>query len=64
MENAVNTIYSKHPQVRTCRLRATWQEFAFLVPKNISTCLAKQDQAGSHSLVLQLNYDKQFNQGM
>jgi len=34
--------YSENPCVRTC-----WQKFAIRRPKNIRTCLAKQDQAGS-----------------
>ena len=28
-------------------LGTCWQKFAILIPKNIRSCLAKQDQAGS-----------------
>ena len=28
-------------------LRTSWQKFAILKPKNIRSCLAKQDQVGS-----------------
>ena len=42
---------SRHPLIRTCGLRTSWQKFATLIPKNTRTCLAKQDQAGSYIYV-------------
>ena len=43
--------YNKHPLIRNCGLRTSWQKFAPLIPKNTRTCLAKQDQAGSYMWV-------------
>ena len=40
--------YSKHPVIRTCGLRTYWQKFGTLIPKNMRTCLAKQNQADSY----------------
>ena len=40
------TLFSKNPRLRIC-----WQKFAILILKNIRTCLAKQDQAGSYMRV-------------
>ena len=40
-----------HPLTRTREpsdLRTCWQKFATLIPKNIRTCLAKQNQADSY----------------
>ena len=40
------SLYSKHPQIRTCGLRTYWQKFATLrkvISKNTRTCFAKQD---------------------
>ena len=40
------SLYSKHPQIRTCGLRTYWQRFATLrkvISKNTRTCFAKQD---------------------
>ena len=47
--------YSKHPLIRNCRLRTSWQTFGSVKSKNIRTCLAKQNQAGSYMWVTLLN---------
>ena len=49
--------YSKHPLIRNCGLRTSWQTFGSLISKNIRTCLAKRNQAGSYMWVTLLNYD-------
>ena len=49
--------YSKHPLIRNCGLGTSWQTFGGLISKNIRTCLAKQNQAGSYMWVTLLNYD-------
>ena len=43
--------YSKHPLMRTCGLKTCWQKFGTLIPKNVKTCLPKQNQAGSQMWV-------------
>ena len=40
-------VYNKHPLIRTCGLRTSWHKFGTLIPKNITTHLAKQHQPGS-----------------
>ena len=41
------TYDSKNPLITACGLRTCWREFGTLIPKNIRTFLAKQNQTGS-----------------
>ena len=37
--------------MRNSGLRTCWQKFATIIPKNVRTCLAKQNQEGSYMWV-------------
>jgi len=51
-DRALTALRAFRKRPKTTVLQSTcWQKFAVLKPKNIRTCLAKQDRAGSYMWV-------------